>query len=1592
MTSESQAAQSGSNTALIERLRGEIEVSAEGADADKAYLMHEVGVLHEVGGEEPLAARDYLAAYNSDAEFREPLEALVRILSRRRSFKNLGKLLDAMAKGAPTAEERARALRELAVVAIEHDKNKDEARARLEEAVAENPDEMAAWLELEMLAAEADDVPSVVRAIEARLPLVTDGTYKALLYIQLAELAAKAGQHTRAYEFLDAAAALEGRSRFQTRLVLERVAQGAADLEALARALEGQAELVAEVIDDPERGEEIGVPRFMQTPAFVADALLRAAEIKRRTGELEAANALLAHAARRLPGSSVVARARLGALELAGDLESAAAVARAELGRGVVGANAAALWLRVAEAAAASNDRAAALDALRHALDEDPGAIPARAIEIDLLVDGHDPAGLAGALEGCAAAFTTDAAKAHAFVLSAYVWACLARDAEAAQAALGRAAGVGVDAGTVLRLTRMFASIIGDDGGFEAATEQLLASGAESHELPGLWFELGRARMLRGDTAAAEEAFAALAGTEGLGAFGRAAWLGRVLSACVAGLAAPSVDGEAPAPRPQRSPAPMDALAASESDPALARGLTLVAALRALQSGDTPSAVERLETLAESVPGDEVVAVFLAELLTPDPAAAARALSRCAQHAEDPELGAALRLEAAMQAWRAGDRARAVAEVEAIHEVVPGAASAFLGWARRGLDPSSLEGRRSTATVHSGDPYVGALERFGLELGWLGEGGEIGDALAALEAAEQAPPDGIHDDLATAAALGRLVFPAGVDNREAVLIAADRLESRGADAAVLAAAERFRVARDVDGDPQAAAAAARAWVDVEPQPHVALEWMAAAMASEDQAAEMDARNALGEMLPGAPGESMRASAAMIAMLGGQAVPPIAAEHPAGRIANLELAPPGCDPRRRAAALHGLVDSLGGDAYVDALLLAGYSDLTAGEGASALDAFKAVVEQRPNDIAAWEGVRAAAELLDNPVEVALACAQLGALAKDDARGAHFWETAGLILLERTDAHDDAEIALDRAFARDPRATRAFDKLFRRVRGRKEDDRLLSLIERRLDVADDETEIGKLFWERARVLQKRGDADGALAALENVTMLEPDHVGALALSGTICIQKGDFAGAAPFMARLSKNPEAPKQERLVSGITACDLYENKLNQPEKALEILVALHQEGLSTPPVRERLAKAAARTGAWAEATGMLEQLMHERDSAAGRIEAARLAMVIWRDKVKDPLSARNAAKKLLDEAPDDPEALELVLQTGFDEAFRTQVLGRGKQRLVESLQQDPTDLDRVALLARIAAAQGDVALRQATLGVLIALGKPDRGISEELHAIDAKVPGRPQQALDARALGEIADPADTGPIPRMFVSIAETISLTLGPSTESLGVGRKNRVDAKGGPPLRLAVAEWMGALGFDVEFELYVGGPEPRGVQGVVVGETPALVIGSEVTTPLDASARSGIAREVFALRRGISSLRTRDDAAIASAVIAVCNEVGVPMPNPGYAVYAEVSRAVHKEISRKVKKAIPDVAREVAQSGQDPRAWAVCARRSIDRMAALAAGDVSVVLSDMFNTPRQQLSGAVKDDERALSLLRFVLSPGYLELRRKLGMGVR
>ncbi|HEX3346115.1 MAG TPA: hypothetical protein VHS09_16140, partial [Polyangiaceae bacterium] len=206
-------------------------------------------------------------------------------------------------------------------------------------------------------------------------------------------------------------------------------------------------------------------------------------------------------------------------------------------------------------------------------------------------------------------------------------------------------------------------------------------------------------------------------------------------------------------------------------------------------------------------------------------------------------------------------------------------------------------------------------------------------------------------------------------------------------------------------------------------------------------------------------------------------------------------------------------------------------------------------------------------------------------------------------------------------------------------------------------------------------------------------------------------------------------------------------------------------------------------------------------------------------------------------------------------------------------------------------------------------------------------------------------------------------------------------------GLALRNEVAAWAGAFGIR-EFDLYVGGKDSLGVQGIA-GETPALVVGSGVNTPLTPVTRARIARELLAMVRGTTVTRSRDDITIAAIVVAACRQAEVAIEHPPYAMLAEVERLVGKAISRKTRKAMAEVCRTIGRSSADARAWSKRALASQDRVAAIASGDASVVLSDVLGVGAEKLGPAVKGNARAEELLRFVLSPLYLELRRSLGL---
>jgi hypothetical protein len=419
------------------------------------------------------------------------------------------------------------------------------------------------------------------------------------------------------------------------------------------------------------------------------------------------------------------------------------------------------------------------------------------------------------------------------------------------------------------------------------------------------------------------------------------------------------------------------------------------------------------------------------------------------------------------------------------------------------------------------------------------------------------------------------------------------------------------------------------------------------------------------------------------------------------------------------------------------------------------------------------------------------------------------------------------------------------------------------------------------------------------------------------------------------------------------------------------------------------LARTAAKLSAWEQATEVLEQLMSERDTTHGRIEAARLAMAIYRDELGMPEAAQDAASRLLEEAPSDGEALDLALTGVFAESLTKKLLERGLSTLLEGLVKDPIDRAGVDRVARIAGRLNRTPLRQAALGALVALGVDAQAIDPELARLDERVARMPRMAIDDASLPALFDAEDRGPIATLMQALSTTIAAALGPGLAALGVGRRERVDPRSGLALRNEIAAWAGALGIG-EFELYVGGSNAKGV-AAVPGETPAVIVGSEVEAPLSPYFRQAIARELFALRRGTTVLRYRDPEEVHALLVAACRAAEVNLPSPAFALLGDFQRQLSREMPRRVRKALPELARAFADSRQDPVTWYRAATSTLDRLAAIAAGDVSWVLAPDPQRRGRPVS-SLEGEQRQRRLLSFVLSPTYLDLRERLGMGVR
>jgi cellulose synthase operon protein C len=1566
-----------------DRLREEAEIIDD--PSLKAALLHELGARAELEGDDATAAREYLASYNADPEFREPLESLVGLLSRRRSLKNLGRLLDALVRAASSPEAQARALIEQAAFMIDGEQNFDEAKGLLKEAIVQDPQALTAWLELEILAGKDRDEYSRLEALHERAAYAEPLEWRSLLLIDAAKLEAAQGDVEKAVQTLRSAAALDGCGRFAAFEALARLAVKEDNAEWLSESLEAQAEMLVEGLTDPDAGLAQGVPKLLSSRVNIVDCLIRAALVRRSLNDQDGFSTLMTRAISLLPNEIALKYQKLALLEAEKNHSEVAALAKELLQVGASGPEAASLWLRIFEEAFRNDQREQALEALDHALRADPRSIPARAWLIDLLsIDEQPEAGvrLASTLESSAEHFASDNAKVRMFLRSAWEWALHANDSQGARVALSQAGALGGIPSTLARVARSLSALVADHVWYEDATKRLIASGVTEQEHLTLILEQVRFRLQRGESDALRSAYKSL----GLNEQGR--WLALLLEIFVTPLLIR--DENAPVDVEQQMVA-IEGLIELEVDPEFRQALQMLTVRRAQLAGDEGQARERLRSLFEQDVSDACTSGYLSQMWrrAGDKSAVAKVLQETANASSDPDLAASLLLEAGLLLWADGKKEAAMEPWNAAKLHAPQSAASMLMWATRAVDPNTLHQRREVlllAAEANEDESLLALERWGLEVASKGDPIEALTSLEHLEANSSG-------DFRMAAALARILWEQASVERLAVEEALTIIQKASHSGEALARGERVRIARDLDQNLEEYCKSAREWAAADASIETAVEWIAASAVTEQREQETLAYRTLASRMGKGTAGPLLTQATAIQWMASEGVQPnlVPSVDPSAQLFNLELSPAGCDPRRRSAALRGVdAETLGEESTLDALSLAGWSDLALGQPTLALEAFRKVVDARPADMAGWEGVRTSAMFLGDAVTTAWASTKLGELCQNPQRGGSFFEEAGMLWLEHVGDELKSIECFEQAFLRDPTLAVAFDKLFRHVRSAEMDDVLLELISRRLEVSEDPNEIVKMHWERARVLRKQGNQQAALEALTNVTMLEPDHVGALALKGEIYIRQGNFDLAAESLAILSTMRESPAKQRLISGITAVDLYEKRLKQPDKALEVLLQLQREGLSNVSVRERTAVVACKIGQWEHAIHMLEALMMERETPAGRVDAARLSMVIYRDKLHQPERAAQAVVKLLEERPFDGEALDLILTTSFENNLRNRCLMAGKRAIVQSLLNGELEVDQVFRLSRLCQSTEDGALTQAAMGVLVAMGRNTNEVGTELLRLDQRVAQVPQIRIDHAALSSISDPLDTGPIVQLFEVLGVTIGEALGPSKDTLGVGRRERVSPSSGLPLRNDVAAWAGALGLG-EFELYVGGRDDYGVHAVA-GDPPALVVGKGIQSPLNAAARQAIARELFALRRGLGVVRTRDEATVASVAIAACALVDVRLEGPAFAVMGDVQRQLNKAISRKTKKLLPDLCRHVAASRPDLRTWALAAQRSIDRMSAIAAGDVSLVLTDVMGVQRDDIHRFLKGNERAERLLRFVLSPQYLELRASLGMGVR
>jgi hypothetical protein len=503
---------------------------------------------------------------------------------------------------------------------------------------------------------------------------------------------------------------------------------------------------------------------------------------------------------------------------------------------------------------------------------------------------------------------------------------------------------------------------------------------------------------------------------------------------------------------------------------------------------------------------------------------------------------------------------------------------------------------------------------------------------------------------------------------------------------------------------------------------------------------------------------------------------------------------------------------------------------------AVGKFGKASEVLPGHVPALEGWRAAALKGQLWIDVAEAANRQAAVTDEPEARAKLYHFAGVALMDKALAGEQAMIAFRKALDADPGHRDAFLRLRILLEEDANHDELAIVLANRLEHERDpksKIEIHRALAELCRNFLS--DRDSAKQHYREILAADGNDLRAHAAVADIAWEQGAWQEAADALmarARLERDPQILKTLLYRLGL----IYADRLVDVPLALKAF----QRALTYAPDDEntlvRLADLATQAQEWKLALGACERLVKSEQDADKRASHLHRVARIFKQGFGDMKRAERALNLALDGAPTNDDALSQLVQFYRDAGDMVSVrvhLNRVAGTMRTRVQTEPKDGVAYRVIGRAMAARaaagvdGSIPIARSAAELANLLGAADG--PERLLLAD---PPRVDLAPLLRAeTDEVLFPRTVQvELRQMFTLLGDRVAKHVGIDLKPYGVSRGDRLRAKDSPVASHAQDVATG-LGFG-EIDVYVSTRQPYAMVAEPTSPV-SLVIGQAIAT---------------------------------------------------------------------------------------------------------------------------------------------------------------